>query len=306
MTQEEKHRFYESAAKRFKAELKLYGATAAIHLENKNDEVFWSRVMRKAYPQGKFRFIASSRSHTGNDTCGCTQCLQYLDFLDEKFWIAIDSDYRYLGEEWFMHPKYFVLQTYVYSFENHLCFSANMNRALQQTVAPYKIDFDFDAFLKEYSFIIYPIMVWQLYLADIDPDAFPKSVFHRMLNIKVPGDFYKKNGDSVLDILRDRSRKFQLALKKRYPDADYTWHEARCNELGVRRDNAYLFVRGHNLYDLVEYMGRKLVSRCREHHPDLQGGASFESNLNRYNSFGQYPEIIKLVEDVNYCLGNKV
>lgn len=40
MTKEEKHRFYESAARRFKAELKLYGATAAIHLENKNDEVF--------------------------------------------------------------------------------------------------------------------------------------------------------------------------------------------------------------------------------------------------------------------------
>ena len=44
MYDQEKHRFYEIASRRFKAELKLYGATAAIHLENKNDEMFWGKV----------------------------------------------------------------------------------------------------------------------------------------------------------------------------------------------------------------------------------------------------------------------
>ena len=200
MTNKEKHRFYESAAKRFKAELKLYGATAAVHLENKNDELFWSKVLHRVYPDKKFRFIASSRSHTGNDTCGCTQCLQYLDFLDEKFWIAIDSDYRYLGEEPYMNPCNFVLQTYTYSFENHFCFGPNMNRALEQAMYPIQPDFDFDEFLKEYSYAIYPIMVWQLYLENIDKEAFPKSVFHRMLDVKLPPLFWDKNGDAVVDI----------------------------------------------------------------------------------------------------------
>lgn len=303
MTDVEKHRFYESAARRFKAELKLYGATAAIHLENKNDELFWSKVLHYAYPKGKFRFIASSRSHTGNDTCGCTQCLQYLDFLDEKFWIGIDSDYRYLGEEPYMNARNYVLQTYVYSFENHFCFSTNLNLALNRTIAPYSIDFDFEIFLKQYSQIIYPLMVWQLYLSDIDPEAFPKSVFHRLLSVNTPPRFYENNGEAVLDVLRIRSKKLQKALKQRYPDADYTWYEARCNELGVRRDNAYLFVRGHNLYDLVTYMGRKLVSKVREQHPDIQGGRSFEQNLTSNVCFRQYPEIDHLVEDVKICLG---
>ena len=43
--QTEKQRFYEVAAKRFKAEVRLYGATAAIHIEDKNDEVFWGKVL---------------------------------------------------------------------------------------------------------------------------------------------------------------------------------------------------------------------------------------------------------------------
>ncbi len=299
----EKHRFYEIAARRFKAELKLYGATAAIHLENKNDEIFWGKVLKHTYPEGKFRFISSSRSHTGNITCGCTQCLQYLDFLDEKFWIAIDSDYRYLDEQPFMRPENYVLQTYTYSFENHFCFADNLNLALQKAVYPKSVDFDFGSFLREYSRIIYPLMVWQLYLNNIDRQAFPQSVFHRMLSVNVPMQFWKNNGEVILNVLRDRSKRFQNSMKRRYPDADYTWHEARCNELGVHRDNCYLYVRGHNLYDLIVYMGKALVSHARSSMEGIESMKSFEHYLTSNVCFDKYPEIVRLTDDVRKVLG---
>lgn len=299
----EKHRFYEIAARRFKAELKLYGATAAIHLENKNDEIFWGKVLKHTYPEGKFRFISSSRSHTGNITCGCTQCLQYLDFLDEKFWIAIDSDYRYLDEQPFMRPENYVLQTYTYSFENHFCFADNLNLALQKAVYPKSVDFDFGSFLREYSRIIYPLMVWQLYLNYIDRQAFPQSVFHRMLSVNVPMQFWKNNGEVILNVLRDRSKRFQNSIKRRYPDADYTWHEARCNELGVHRDNCYLYVRGHNLYDLIVYMGKALVSHARSSMEGIESKKSFEHYLTSNVCFDKYPEIVRLTDDVRKVLG---
>ncbi len=299
----EKHRFYEIAARRFKAELKLYGATAAIHLENKNDEIFWGKVLKHTYPEGKFRFISSSRSHTGNITCGCTQCLQYLDFLDENFWIAIDSDYRYLDEQPFMRPENYVLQTYTYSFENHFCFADNLNLALQKAVYPKSVDFDFGSFLREYSRIIYPLMVWQLYLNYIDRQAFPQSVFHRMLSVNVPMQFWKNNGEVILNVLRDRSKRFQNSMKRRYPDADYTWHEARCNELGVHRDNCYLYVRGHNLYDLIVYMGKALVSHARSSMEGIESKKSFEHYLTSNVCFDKYPEIVRLTDDVRKVLG---
>ena len=299
----EKHRFYEIAARRFKAELKLYGATAAIHLENKNDEIFWGKVLKHTYPGGKFRFISSSRSHTGDITCGCTQCLQYLDFLDEKFWIAIDSDYRYLDEQPFMRPENYVLQTYTYSFENHFCFADNLNLALQKAVYPKSVDFDFGSFLREYSRIIYPVMVWLLYLNYIDRQAFPQSVFHRMLSVNVPMQFWKNNGEVILNVLRDRSKRFQNSMKRRYPDADYTWHEARCNELGVHRDNCYLYVRGHNLYDLIVYMGKALVSHARSSMEGIESKKSFEHYLTSNVCFDKYPEIVRLTDDVRKVLG---
>ncbi len=301
----EKHAFYESAAKRFKAECRLTGATAAIHLENKNDEIFWGKVLHEAYPQGWFRFIAASRSFSGNMTAGCTQCLQYRDFLDQRFWIAIDSDYRYLTEESGIDAKHYVLQTYTYSFENHFCYHKNCQRAIEvvkeipaepkeassegnpnteDQKAPLP-DFSFEKFLKEYSRAVYPLLVWQLYLQEVGEDAFPQKVFHRILSLPLGHRSIYNNGDSVLRILRERCSKLLKHLKQTYPDADTTWYEARCNAQGVHRENCYLFVRGHQLYDLIIAQGSRFNKR-------------FEKELTSQLYFGEYDEISKIHEDI--------
>ena len=285
---EEKRAFYGSAAKRFKAELRLYGATAAIHLENKNDEVFWSKVLHEAYPEGKFRFISASRSISGNMTAGCTQCLQYRDFLDKHFWIAIDSDYRYLSEEQDIDARHYILQTYTYSFENHFCYWKNCQRASgmpQQSEEEGVQTFDWQIFLTSYSRTVYPLLVWQLYLQSVDPEAFPKSVFHRLLSLPIGPKSIEKNGASVIQILKERCRKLLTHLKRTYPDADETWFEARCNALGVHRDNCYLFVRGHQLYDLIVDQGKKM-------------NRQFERELVKQVYFGEYDEIQKIHDDI--------
>jgi len=284
----EKRAFYGSAAKRFKAETRLYGTTAAIHLENKNDEVFWSKVLKEAFPKGKFRFISASRSLGGNVTCGCTQCLQYRDFLDKHFWIAIDSDYRYLSEEEGIDARHYILQTYTYSFENHFCYWKNCQRAsgMPQSSESENVEtFDWQNFLISYSRAVYPLFVWQLYLQSVDPEAFPKSVFHRMLSLPIGPKSIEKNGASLIHILKDRCRKFVTHLKHTYPEADETWFEARCNALGVHRDNCYLFVRGHQLYDMIVDQGKKM-------------NRQFERELLKQVCFGDYDEIRKVHDDI--------
>ena len=342
----EKHAFYESAAKRFKAELRLRGGTAAVHIENKNDEVFWWKVLHDAYPQGKFRFISGSRSINGNITSGCTQCLQYRDFLDRHFWIAIDSDYRYLSEEPDIDAKHFILQTYTYSFENHFCFWKNCQRVTDADVPnaePYDENspeaellqqmqakpseqeeaandsFEFDGdddpkadmddldegetarkdtrldwkyFFETYSRQVYPLMVWQLYLREVSPEAFPQGTFHRLITLPVGAHAAENNGLSVLRVLKMRCHKFLAHLKRSYPDADNTWFEARCNAMGVRRDNCYLFVRGHQLYDTVVRIGVRLHRK-------------FEKEMLKELCFDEYEEIRKIKEDVQSILKPK-
>lgn len=301
----EKSRFYEMAAKRFKAELRLYGATAAVHLENKNDEVFWGKVLRHVCPGGKFRFIAGSRNPNGNVTCGCSQCLQYKPFLSRKFIIAIDSDYRYLSEEPDIDARHHILQTYTYSFENHFCYADNVNRAVQeacQSATTMTDEYDFRTFLAGYSRIVYPLLVWQLYLADCNPEAFPKHVFHRLLTLPVGKRSLDNDGGALLQVLKIRAHKMRTHFRRLYPEADLRWHEKRCRELGVRPDNAYLFVRGHQLYDCVNMQGRKLVGQKRKRNPSLVGGRSFEYFLTRWLCFGAYAEIRRVEEDVRIAL----
>lgn len=318
-TNSEKRAFYESAAKRFKAELRLTGATAAIHIENKNDEIFWGKVLKETCPNKKFRFISASRSISGNMTAGCTQCLQYREFLDKNFWIAIDSDYRYLTEESGIDVYHYVLQTYTYSFENHFCYTKNCERTKESMLALrgeaakneeeenlteeakakkereeefFNPDFSFEIFLRNYSRIVYPLLVWQLYLSEVGEDAFPKSVFHRLLTLPVGRRSLQKDGESVLMTLKDRTHKLLSHLRKEYPEADMTWYEARCNAQGVHRDNCYLFVRGHQLYDLIIEQGRKFDRK-------------FEKELTSQLFFDDYDEIRKLKEDILYLINKK-
>lgn len=299
-TDEEKHNFYKLAAKRFKAELKLYGATAAVHLENKSDEHFWKHVLRVAYPDKKFRFITASRSMGGNVTCGCTQCLHYKDFLDKQFWIAIDSDYRYLNQQPEIDANHYILQTYTYSFENHYCFAENVNRAELESCGRLKIDFT--RFLKEYSYIVYPLLVWQLYLQGVSPEAFPQRVFHRLLTLTVGAKATENNGAAILQQLKERVHKLETHFRRQYPEADPTWYEARCQHLGVHRNNCYLFVRGHQLYDLINNLGHRIRQEQKKE-PDFRASRSFESCLTGDLCFGQYDEIRRVVEDARKLLG---
>ena len=301
-TDQEKYNFYKLAAKRFKAETKLYGYTAAIHLENKNDEIFWGKILKHVFPDKKFHFISSSRSINGNVTCGCTQCLQYKDFLDNRFWIAIDSDYRYLNQQADIDAKHYILQTYTYSFENHFCFGSNADQAEMECSGTQKIDFT--KFVRDYSHIVYPLLVWQLYLQGVSPEAFPQRVFHRLLTLPIGAKAAENNGASILQLLKERVRKLETHFKKQYPEADPTWYEARCQDLGVHRDNCYLYVRGHQLYDLITDLGKRIRQEHKQKEPEIKGGRSFENYLTSHLCFGQYDEIRRLVDDVKLLGSN--
>lgn len=289
---QEKHDFYASAARRFKAELRLYGAHVAIHIENKNDEIFWRKVVHHADSNLRVRFLSGTRSIGGNVTNGCTQCLQYLPFLDSRLWIAIDSDYRYLNEEYCVSSMRYVLQTYTYSFENHFCYWQNAQRAAATpSVRPPRVEpgaevsFSFKAFFESYSRIVYPLMVWQLYLQGVNPEAFPKNLFHRMLSLPVGPKALENDGASVLLLLKERVHKMLAHFRRTYPDADTTWYEARMNSLGVTHANCYLYVRGHQLYDMLVLIGRRMTHDFEKH---LLSGLCYD-----------YPEIQSVISDIH-------
>ena len=130
-----KEKYYYHAAKRFMMDAQLLRCRAAIHVEDKDDIVFWSNIFKHFRPNDRFHFIAGSRNERGHETRGVTQCLKYVKYLNPKFFICIDSDYRYLLQEQGIDVKHYIFQTYTYSFENHHCYDKGLNELCYRITA---------------------------------------------------------------------------------------------------------------------------------------------------------------------------
>ena len=67
-----KERYFQHTAKRFALDARLLRCRAAIHVEDKDDIVFWSQVLEHFRPGDRFHFIAGSRNENGHETRGVT------------------------------------------------------------------------------------------------------------------------------------------------------------------------------------------------------------------------------------------
>ena len=294
-------------AKRHKASLALSGKKAVIYLEDKNDECFWTAVLKRYRPNDSFYWIYGSRS-TGS---GCTQCLKYKNFLDKQFLIAIDSDFRYLLQETVIDIAHYILQTYTYSFENHYCYEQNMKQVLCMSCQDPNAGslFSFPEFLKQYASIVYPLFISLLYCLRTNNNAYTKDDFVRVLDLPPKmNQSVANNGRVLLSLLQqkvdmDLARITSLLL-------GFSWsNEAKRYEcLGLKEETAYLYIRGHNLYSVLSSLGEEIVNQHikqeKSNSPKSQYASiyqkhlSFKKTLSDHLSFG-YLEMNKIENDID-------
>lgn len=303
--------YFASAARRFALDAKMFRCRSAVHVENKDDIVFWSTVLRHFRPNDRFHFIAGSRNEFGHETSGVTQCLKYYNYLSPDFFICIDSDYRYLMQEEGMNVNHFVLQTYTYSFENHHCFAGGLSEVCSRvTHMPNRI-FDFGKFLKDYSHILYGLFIWHLYFLGADPLRFSKYEFNRFLNPNIckPMFFLKDNGKRTLEELKRKVEKRVAYFERTYPHADLDFIRRKYTALGLVPDTTYLFLRGHNVYDMISCLCKEvckaLLKQAKNGHRTREAIAALyrdrnhvDGELRRNLKFGSYISIRKLEADI--------
>lgn len=234
----------------------FFGFKAAIHLEDAEDEMFWDALLQNVKP-GKYDFIYYSKSKSGNDTRGCEQCLRFKDYLNEKFFICIDSDLRHLLAQEDISAKNFIAQTYTYSWENHYCFADRLQNRFVSICPDVACKFDFRVFLSGYSKAVYEPFMFMLYLKR----AGACGRFEREFNIRLP----KQCSSSCLE---NNGEKFILALNDSLTDLcvqhplwssfDQQDEKSNITHTLLTSSNAYLYVRGHNVLDLVLNIGKFL------------------------------------------------
>ncbi len=308
---------FANAAKRFALDAKMFRCRAAVHVENKDDIAFWSAVLKHFRPGDKFHFIAGSRNEYGNETYGVTQCLKYFPYLSPYFFICIDSDYRYLLRERHIDVKHFVIQTYTYSFENHHCFADGLDDVCCRVTRLKNTVFDFNRFLTEFSNILYELFIWHLYFQNADPIRFSQFEFDHYLNLTTSRSYplVYDNGGRALDELRVRVERKLKFFGRKYPHANLEVVRQKYLQLGLTSDNVYLFVRGHNLYNLILLICKEVCKAVlrrekrnrmatREMLNELyRYRYSLEEQLKQNIKYGAYLPIRKIEEDIRQLLG---
>ena len=304
---------YKRLAIDFKGQAKLRRCDAAVHVEAPQDQQFWSTIFHYFVPQRKFHFISHSRTWRGIQASGVTQCLSFKPYLGKDFFICIDSDYRHLIQEPDINIQNYIFQTYTYSIENHYCAATGLDYVCEMASGQTNEIFNFELFLKRYSETVYELFLWHIYARTTFEFKFGRWEFYQLIGLRrnAPYPDIKNNGESELAFLNERVESKLEWMKRVHPLTDIEPVRQRMNALEVRSDNVYLFLRGHNLFDSVVAVGRRVCEKLLEkrkiqHYTKnhriaelYAGGHDFESHIKHNFSFGKYSEIVKIEEDIN-------
>ena len=214
----------------------------AVRIESENDEVFWRPLIEKALPNKTLKFYAFF-SET-SPTKGRPDILKYAQFGDKQLIFCVDSDGSYLLEKTILQTP-FLFHTYVDGIENFWCYAEGLPEVLKKVKNTEGSSFDFSDFFSRYSDIIYPYLVYSFYSSK--EKNVPKHLSRKQLGIRA--GFNSIEGFTVF---QEKLQRFYADRLTPYQeDADFQTFEKRLNELGLAKENAYLFVRCHDILDRV-------------------------------------------------------
>lgn len=263
------------------------GVVASVHLEDVDDKMFWDVMLQSQHP-GKYYYITQSRSPKGFDTKGCEQCLKYRPYLSKHFFVCIDSDMRYLMQESGLNAGDYICQTYTYSWENHYCEASALQQRFEKACPDKATTFDYQKFLMALSQVLYKPLLLLIYCFRNEKQDFNLRMFSACLPNQCKRQELADNGKLLVERI---AKNFEPHLNSPFAlSIDLEVEKACCQTLGVNEQNAYLHVRGHNLFDLIAYIGGLL---CRG------TSTSFRNDVLLYTLPSQnYWEIKKVASDI--------
>lgn len=265
---------------------------ASVHLENRDDELFWDTLLQHNKP-GKYNYIYESRvEEDGSLRSGVDQCLRYKPYLTPTFFICIDSDLRYLLQEPDIDSAHFIFQTYTYSWEQHYCLAEGIQIQLANLSSEAATKFNFPLFLSKLSQIAYEPLLYLLESLNNKPAA--NNIigeFHDCFPSQCMASVFVDNGEQLLQQIAQNLQRFMS--KSLFSSIDISAAKTKYNKLGLNESNTYLHLRGHNIWGLVNHIGNMLCSPYRINFKQQVLLPSF--SLNGYWEIDRINEEIKAV-----------
>ena len=286
--------------RRMKDEVFLLRLQHVVLVEGRDDVHFWGHILEPFAPQ-QFKIFPYVNFPTENTAGSGSLKTHYLPYADRDLILCLDSDYNYLlGDQTLARP--FVFQTYTHSPENFLCYAPSLSNILALGTRTEQAAFDFESFLSRYSEAVYRWLIGQLYLkqtTQTEPEHPPSFAFIT---------------DSEADLLalarqtETRSAPLFAAFEN---TPEFQTFVTQLTDLGLTPQNAYLFVRGHDLLErvvlkLLIFIHQPIVNQefARLDNPakaDYQAYRkqhTFERLLAQNTDFADCPFYLKITESV--------
>ena len=247
-------RYFEAADKLLPS--KRRGRIVAF-VESYDDVSFWRLLLDEFETQDHyFQIMLPNRGGlTKGKKSALRSCIEHKG-LGTNLIACVDSDYDWLlqgttqtSREIISSP--YVIQTYTYAIENYQCWAGSLHQlCVQCTLNDHRL-IDFNSFMELYSKAVYPLFVWNVWF-------YRKKLHNEFsmqdlnLEIRLKSVDVRRPQGTLIGVTERVNHKVRW-MESHHPEAISEVAELKkeLTAMGVREDNAYLFLQGHHLVENV-------------------------------------------------------
>lgn len=287
---------YIAAANRLKPSKAKKSVVA--YVESYDDIAFWRDVLDE-YETDAVRFHIMLPSRTS--LCKGKKSAM-MNNLGPYMIACVDADY-----DWLMQgttplsrelcTNRYVLHTYVYAIENYQCYAEGLHNACTRATLNDRELINLEAYMEEYSRIIWPLLVWSVWCYRRGRDN--EFGIMQFVDTVTYHDANTANPEVTLEYVRRRVNKKINWLHQHFPEGKKTYAPLREELLsrGLKPEVAYLYMQGHGLMDgVVLPLLQPICHRLRrERERDINNLAVHETQ--RQNELSGYRHSSISIED---------
>ena len=226
------------------------------YVESYDDVFFWRSVLQEfETDQVKFEVMLPGRTKLvrGKKSALMAQLGQNLG----TYMIAcVDADY-----DWLLQGKTemsrllcqspYVFHTFVYAIENYQCYAPSLHTTCVMSTLNDREVINLEAFLTEYSTLIWPLFVWNIWA--YRHDRYTRFSINDFCETVIIRDVNPYHPQDTLEYVRRRVNRKVAWLQQHFPEAKKTYVPMREEllRMGLTPETCYLFMQGHTLFDNV-------------------------------------------------------
>ena len=226
------------------------------YVESYDDVLFWRSVLDE-FESDTLTFEVMLPSQT-NLRKGKKNVMgnKLGDNLGQYLIACVDADYDYLmqGQTPISHEMLenpYVFHTYVYAIENYQCYARGLHEVCVMSTLNDREMVNLEAFMEEYSRIIWPLFVWNVWCYRYDCySRFTLMDFAGLVGIRDINPFHP---ELALEQLRRTVNRKIAWMQQHYPQGRKTYKPLRDEllSLGLTPETSYLYIQGHTLFENV-------------------------------------------------------